>query len=62
VELVSGVIGNLLHLSTDKDIAIRWEPQEPIVIPVDGPKISQVVLNLIDNAIKYTKCVLLRLL
>jgi signal transduction histidine kinase len=52
----------LTHLKTDyalthtkQQVAIHWQlPAEPIVIVTDGGKLKEILVNLINNAIKFT--------
>lgn len=56
-ELVQDMIRSLLPLATQKNIRIELSvPQEPTPkIKIDPDKMRDVLQNLIDNAIKYTK-------
>lgn len=56
-DLVREMIGELLPLATQKKVRIELSsPREPLPkIKVDPDKIHDVLQNLIDNAIKYTK-------
>lgn len=43
------------HLATQKNITLKTDlPSDPLVCPCDPIQISQVVSNLIDNALKYS--------
>jgi heavy metal sensor kinase len=41
-------------LGRARDVAIRVQHIEPIIAPGDGPRLKELVLNLVDNAVKYT--------
>ncbi len=55
--LVQEMIGTLLPLATQKNIRIEFvTPQQPLSkIRIDPDKMRDVIQNLIDNAIKYSK-------
>jgi two-component system sensor histidine kinase KdpD len=52
-EVVAEAVSRLKKLSTNHIIKINI-PNELIMLPMDGMLIEQVLINLIDNAIKYT--------
>lgn len=56
-ELVASMISSLLPIATQKNIRIEFStpPQALQKIKIDPDKMSEVLQNLIDNAIKYTK-------
>lgn len=56
-ELVQDMIRSLLTLATQKNIRVEFSsPQVPLAkIKIDPDKMRDVLQNLIDNAIKYTK-------
>ncbi|MEX0877499.1 MAG: HAMP domain-containing sensor histidine kinase, partial [Candidatus Spechtbacterales bacterium] len=55
VEMVDEIVINLKTSAQAKNIEINWKkPEKPLYVEMDENKISQVVSNLIDNAIKYT--------
>lgn len=56
-ELVNSVIEELKNVAKEKELYLKFEkPQKPLPqITIDREKIRQVVLNLIDNAIRYTE-------
>lgn len=55
-ELVSTVVKEMLPTATEKGLELEFEdPKESIKIKADFDKMKDVVVNLIDNAIKYTK-------
>lgn len=55
-EVVSSVVFELEIKAKEKNLALKWkESKKPLPeILIDPDKIRQVILNLIDNAIKYT--------
>jgi two-component system sensor histidine kinase KdpD len=52
-ELVAGAVQRIKKRTENKDITISI-PDELIMIPVEGILIEQVLVNLLDNAIKHT--------
>jgi two-component system sensor histidine kinase KdpD len=52
-ELVAGAVQRIKKRTQNKDISISI-PEELIMIPVEGILIEQVIVNLLDNAIKHT--------
>jgi len=56
-DLISGVIDELRNLSKEKKLYLKLEVSKKPVVKVflDKAKIRQVILNIIDNAIKYTQ-------
>ena len=55
-DIIESVINELQNLAEQKNIYIRWERPEKSSVKVlaDKDQLRQVVLNLIDNAIRYT--------
>jgi signal transduction histidine kinase len=56
-EMISSIVEELKITAENKGLYLKWEKPE-IPLPetsIDKDKIRQVVLNLVDNAIKYTK-------
>jgi signal transduction histidine kinase len=56
-ELVQGMIGTLIPLATQRNIRIEFTAPGQLLpkIKIDPDKMREVLQNLIDNAIKYTK-------
>lgn len=52
-EMVAEAVSRVKKLAANHDIKIKI-PNDLIMLPVDGTLIEQVLVNLIDNAIKYT--------
>ena len=55
-ELVADTADQICLLAEDKDIAIKRTTAQQVIIEGDRARIKQIVVNLLDNAIKYTPC------
>jgi heavy metal sensor kinase len=53
-ELVATTADQMLLLAADKGIRVTCESQERAIVKGDRSRLKQVVVNLLDNAIKYT--------
>ena len=53
-ELVATTVDQMLLLAADKGIKVTCEAQERVVVTGDRSRLKQIVVNLLDNAIKYT--------
>ena len=56
IEVVKDVIEEQKSLATQKkqNLLVTQNPEGPIIINIDKDKIRQVIVNLVNNAIKYT--------
>lgn len=53
-EIVNRVIQSLLPMAEKSDITIEEDVESGVIVQGDAARLHQVVLNLLDNAIKYT--------
>ncbi|MBD3208413.1 MAG: hypothetical protein GF370_03090 [Candidatus Nealsonbacteria bacterium] len=56
-DIIDSIVEELRSIAQEKELLISWKkPEEALPkVPVDKDKIRQVILNLIDNAIRYTE-------
>ena len=54
-ELVTEVVGRMHRLAEDKSITLRFESEAPVFAPADKEHLQRLLINLVDNAIKYTQ-------
>lgn len=54
-QLVENVMKRLRPIAVKRDVELVYESARPVTAAVDQVKISQVVSNLVENAIKYNK-------
>lgn len=55
-ELVEVVVDEFRSLLAERSLDLRWEkPDQPVAAAVDGPKIKQVIRNLLSNATKFAE-------
>jgi two-component system sensor histidine kinase VicK len=53
-EVISGSIRDTENQIVDRDITISYNPKKDIVVYADKGRISEVISNILDNAIKFT--------
>jgi signal transduction histidine kinase len=53
-EVISGLVKDAENLIVDRDITIRYNPKKDITVYADRGRISEVISNILDNAIKFT--------
>ncbi len=54
VEVIKGVITQMRIMANDKGIALTYHGPDALTIEANPFQMSQVILNLVDNALKYT--------
>jgi two-component system, OmpR family, sensor kinase len=52
--LTQNAVDQMRLLTEEKQIELRFEGSEPVHVVADAVRLRQVVVNLVDNAIKYT--------
>lgn len=48
------VVEDISIIAESKDIKIETKIESNVIVPIDAPRIHQTLLNLLDNAVKYT--------
>jgi heavy metal sensor kinase len=54
-QVVNSTAQQMSLLAEDKDIAIQCKASEPAIVDGDRSRLKQVVVNLLDNAVKFTQ-------
>ena len=53
-EVISDSVRDAENQIVDRDITIRYNPKKDIIVYADKGRISEVISNILDNAIKFT--------
>lgn len=53
-EVIGAAVGHIAKRAPEREIAVRV-PEELLVVPMDARLIEQVLVNLLDNALKHTE-------
>lgn len=53
-ELIQAAWTNLDPIASKKNVAIAYDGPDKLMVTLDGPRFYRVVVNLLDNAIKYS--------
>ncbi|MCL4543618.1 MAG: HAMP domain-containing histidine kinase [Chloroflexi bacterium] len=54
-ELLGDVVAQLTPLAQRQGISLHWEPDQPATVIGDAARVVQMLLNLLENAIKYSR-------
>jgi len=53
-QLIQNILDDIKILSNQKDIQMNFSPAETIILEADENQLRRAILNILDNAIKYT--------
>jgi two-component system OmpR family sensor kinase len=54
-DLAASLVEQLEPIAAARSIALRWEPSDAVVVDGDAGWLQRLLLNLVDNALKFTK-------
>ncbi len=54
-DLIEAAMEQVMTLAHEKSLAVRWAVDTELAVPVDQDKVTRVLVNLLANAIKFTK-------
>ena len=54
-DLVTDLVEFYSYMAEEKGVALHCDAGEPVFVTIDADRFRQVVINLLDNAVKYTR-------